>query len=197
MNRSTLQRSANQTATQKRERKMRGNLSRKVLFIIMAGLLLGFGLGASKDTVKIGIVDLDQAVSSTTEGKAARDELERKKREAEQSLQPLVERYQELAKEFEAKQFVLSDDARFQKQLDLQELRNEIENKQKQLQGQLEVARERLVGPLRTKLVEIVEKVGRDEGFSFIMMRSTPGLMYAREALDITDLVIKKFNEKS
>jgi len=170
--------------------------SRRLLLLVMVGLLLGFGLGASKDATKIGIVDLDQAVSSTTEGKAARDELERKKREAEQSLQPLIERYQELGKEFEAKQFVLSDEARFQKQLDLQELRNEIENKQKQLQGQLEVARERLVGPLRTKLVEIVENAGRDEGFSFIMMRSTPGLMYAREALDITDLVIQKFNEK-
>jgi hypothetical protein len=28
------------------------------------------------------------------------------------------------------------------------------------------------------------------------MMRGTPGLMYTREALDITDLVIAKFNEK-
>jgi outer membrane protein len=176
--------------------KMRVMNSKQALVLIAAALLLGWGLGASKEATKIGIVDLDQAVSSTTEGKAARDELERKKREAEQALQPLVERYQEMAKEFEAKQFVLSDDARFQKQLDLQELRNEIEGKQKQLQGQLELARERLDSPLRNKIVEIVESLGRDEGFSFIMMRNTPGLMYTREALDITDRVIEKFNEK-
>jgi outer membrane protein len=175
---------------------MRVRNAKQVLVLVASVLLLGWGLGASKEATKIGIVDLDQAVSSTTEGKAARDELERKKREAEQALQPLVERYQEMAKEFEAKQFVLSDDARFQKQLDLQELRNEIEGKQKQLQGQLELARERLVSPLRNKIIEIVEGLGRDEGFSFIMMRSTPGLMYAREALDITDRVIEKFNEK-
>ncbi len=175
---------------------MRVMNSKKASVLVACALLLGWGLGASKEVTKIGIVDLDQAVSSTTEGKAARDELERKKREAEQALQPLIERYQEMAKEFEAKQFVLSDDARFQKQLDLQELRNEIEGKQKQLQGQLELARERLVSPLRNKIVEIVEGLGRDEGFSFIMMRSTPGLMYTREALDITDLVIEKFNEK-
>ncbi|MFB0976989.1 MAG: hypothetical protein QMC73_04930, partial [Myxococcota bacterium] len=59
--------------------------SRKLLVAIAAALLLVWGLGASKETTKIGIVDLDQAVSSTTEGKAAREELERKKREAEQS----------------------------------------------------------------------------------------------------------------
>ena len=174
----------------------KNNTSRKILVAIAAALLLVWGLGASKETTKIGIVDLDQAVSSTTEGKAAREELERKKREAEQSLQPLIERYQVLGKEFDAKQFVLSDEARFQKQLDLQELRNEIENKQKTLQSSLEVARERLVSPLRNKLADIVESVGRDDGYAFIMMRGTPGLMYTREALDITDLVIAKFNEK-
>lgn len=173
-----------------------GNTQRKVLAVIIATLVVGWGLGASDDAGKVGFVDLDQAISSTTEGQAARDELERKKREAEQSLNPLIERYQTMAKEFEAKQFVLSDDARFQKQLDLQELRNEIEGKQKQLQSQLEVAQERLVSPLRTKLAEIVETIGRDGGYSFIMMRGTPGLMYSREALDVTDKVIEKFNEK-
>jgi outer membrane protein len=168
----------------------------KVLLAIGVVALLTGSLGATDSGMKIGIVDLDQAVSSTKEGKAAREELERKSREAESSLQPMIERYQEMAKEFESKQFVLSDDARFQKQLDLKELRDEIENKQKQLQGQLEVARERLVNPLRTKLGSIVEDLGRDDGFSLIMMRNTPGLIYTREALDITDKVIAKFNEE-
>ncbi len=170
--------------------------AKKWMAVVAAVTLIVWGLGASKDNLKVGIVDLDQAVSSTTEGKAAREELERKKREAESSLQPLIERFQEMAKEFDSKQFVLSDDAKFQKRLDLEELKNEIQNKQKQLQGQLEVDRERLVGPLRTKLVGIVEDVGRKEGFSLILMRNSPGLMYSKEALDITDLVIAKFNEK-
>ena len=30
-----------------------------------------------------------------------------------------------------------------------------------------------------------------------IINRNTEGLMYSREALDITDLVVEKFNEKS
>jgi outer membrane protein len=175
---------------------MRSNKVVKILLIIAATALLIGNLGATDEGVKIGIVDLDQAVTSTKEGKAAREELERKSREAESSLQPMIERYQEMAKEFESKQFVLSDEARFQKQLDLKELRDEIENKQKQLQGQLEVARERLVNPLRTKLAAIVEDVGRSDGFSLIMMRNTPGLIYAREALDITDKVISKFNDE-
>ena len=167
----------------------------RVLVLLAAVLLLGFGLGATDEGLKIGVVDLDQAVTSTDEGKAAVKEFERKKREAEAELNPMVERFQEMAKELEAKKFVLSDDALFQKRLDVEELRNEIQGKQKQIEGRLQVDRERLVGPLRTKLIEIIEEVGRNEGFSMILQRQAPGLMYSREALDITDLVIEKFNK--
>ena len=52
------------------------------------------------------------------EGKAARDELERKVREAEAQLQPMIDQLKVMFEEAEAKQFVLSDDARFQKQLE-------------------------------------------------------------------------------
>ncbi len=168
----------------------------RVSGLAAAVILLLWGLGAADEPVKIGVVDLDQAVSSTDEGKAARDEFKRKKREAEAQLQPLNERAQELLKEYQAKRFVLSDDALFQKQLDLAELRNQIENKRREVQGQLEVDRERLVGPLRAKLAAIVEEVGRKEGFSLILLRNAPGVMYSREGLDITDLVIDKFNQK-
>ena len=168
----------------------------QAIALVVAALVLGWGLGASDEPVRIGIVDLDQAVTSTDEGKQARDEFERKKREAEAKLQPLQERGQQMLKEFEAKRFVLSDDALREKQLDIAELRNQIENKRREIQGQLEVDRERLVGPLRDKLVTIVGDVGRKEGFSLIINRNTPGVMYTREALDITDLVIERFNKK-
>lgn len=168
----------------------------RALVICAVAIILTWGLGAKDDQVKIGIVDLDQAVTSTDAGRAAREELARKKREAEAEIQPLVETFQEKMKELDAKRFVLSEDVLYQKQLDMAELRNEIESKSKEAQGRLEVDRERLVGPLRTKLVEIVEEVGRDNGFSVIFQRQAPGIMYTREALDVTDLVIEKFNKQ-
>jgi outer membrane protein len=172
-------------------------LTNRVLIVVAAVALLGWGLGAKDDRITIGVVDLDQAITSTNEGRAAREEFDRKKRQAEASLIPLMEQYQEGLKEFEAKKFVLSDDARFQKQLDMTELQNQIENQRKEIQGQLQVDRERLIAPLRNKLIDVVEEVGRNEGFSLILHRQAPGLMYSKEALDVTELIIEKFNEKS
>ena len=168
----------------------------KVFLTLGLAGVLGWSLAASDGGIKIGIVDIEQAVISTDEGKAAREEFERKNREAEAKLMPLAEKLQEMLKEVEAKKFVLSDEALFQKRLDMAELQNQIQTKQQELKGQLEVDRERLIGPLRAKLGEIIVDIGRKEGFSLILQRGAPGVMYTREALDITDIVIESFNKQ-
>ena len=51
-------------------------------------------------------------------------------------------------------------------------------------------------GPLIERLETVIKDVGRDNGFSAILRTDTPGLEYRREALDVTDLVIKTYNGK-
>lgn len=160
--------------------------------------LVVLGTAADEDGgVKMGIVDVEQALNATEEGKAAREELSRKQREADQEVQPMVDRYKELQEEVKSKRYVLSDEALFAKQADLLELQNKIDNKIKELQGQLKIDQGRLEAPLKAKLFEIVEEIGREQGFGLILARETPGVMYTREALDITDLVIARFNKQS
>jgi outer membrane protein len=171
-------------------------VNKAIVLLGLASVLL-WGTAAQDEPIKIGIVDIDQAISSTEEGKAAREEFARKQREAEAELQPMYERYKALEDELKAKKFVLSDEALFQKQLDLAEIRNQIQNKMKELEGQLKVDQKRLEGPLTAKLINIIEEIGKGKGFTMILRRGTPGVLYTREALDITDLVIEKYNAKS
>ena len=168
----------------------------KASLLLALAALLVLGTAAEDQPVKIGVVDIDQAISSTEEGKAAREEFARKQREAEAKIQPLVERYRALEEDLKAKKFVLSDDALFQKQLDLAEMRNQIQNKMKELEGQLQVDQKRLEGPLTKKLVAIIEAAGKNRGFTMILRRGAPGVLYTREALDITDIIIEKYNQK-
>lgn len=162
----------------------------------LCALLVGaLGVAAQAEEASIAVVDLDHAINSTEQGKAAREELARKQREAEDQLKPLLERGKALQEELQSKRFVLSEDALYQKQLNMVELQNQLNSKKGELEGQLKVDAERLVGPLRQKLLEIVEKIGKEKGFLIIFERGTPGMLYNREALDITDLVIEKFNK--
>jgi outer membrane protein len=169
----------------------------KAFVLLGLAVVLVWGTAAQDEAVKIGVVDIDQAISSTTEGKAAREEFARKQRDAEAKVQPMIEKYQALEEDLKQKKFVLSDEALFQKQLDLAQMRNEIEGKMKELENQLQLDQKRLEGPLTKKLVDVIEGAGKESGFTMILRRGSPGLLYTREALDITDLIVKKYNQKS
>lgn len=164
--------------------------------LLLCGLVALLAPAAAAQDIKIGIVDIDQALNSTDEGKSAREELARKKREADQQLQPLIERFNGMREEIDGKKYVLSDEALFSKQADLLELKNKIDNKIKELEGQLQIDKGRLEAPLRAKLVEIIQGIGKEKGFTLILRRDTPGVMYTREALDITEEVVQRFNKK-
>jgi outer membrane protein len=169
---------------------------RSGLLLIALGALLAWGTAAQDEPIKIGVVDLEHAISSTDEGKAAREEFARKEREAQDQVKPLADRYKALEEEFKAKKFVLSEEALYQKQLDLAEMRNQIQIKLKELEAQLQVDQRRLEGPLLNKLGEIITEVGKTQGYTLILRRGTPGVLYTREALDVTDVIIKRYNQK-
>ncbi len=169
----------------------------QALLVASLALLLVSSTGASDEPVKIGIVDVDQAINSTEEGKSAREEFSRKQREAEAQVQPMVDRFRDLQEEMKGKKYVLSDEALFDKQVELAELRNKIDTKLKELEGQLKIDQGKMIAPLQNKLFQAIEEIGKEQGFTLILKRDAPGVMYSREALDITDLVIQRFNKKS
>lgn len=164
--------------------------------VLVAGVLAWAGMASAQDVPRIAVVDLDQAINATDEGKKAREELQGKQKAAEAQLKPMLEKGRALAEELQSKRFVLSEDVLRKKQLDLAEIQNDVRTKGAELEGQFKVDYERLVGPLRQKLLAIVAEVGKEQGFGVVFERGTPGLLYSRENLDITDLVIQKFNKK-
>jgi outer membrane protein len=169
----------------------------RAIVILAVAVLIGWGMGATDDSVKIGVIDIEQAWSSTEEGMEVRDQLQRKVRAAEAKMQPKIERFQKLQTEMREMQHVLSKEAMQQRQFDLVELKGQLENESAGLEQQLKLEEARLSSPLREKFVEVVEDIGRTQGFSLILLRGAPGIMYSREALDITALVIEAFNKKS
>jgi len=164
--------------------------------VLVSVLVLGWAGPVAAEEVKIGIVDIEQALVSTDEGKAAREEINRKNRDARAQVEPLMEQRKTLAEDLQGKKYVLSDDAMFQKQVQLAELENKIKSKIEELDGQLKIEQGKVLAPLQNKLHSIIESIGKEQGFTLILARNNPYVMYSREALDITDLVVARFNQK-
>jgi len=146
---------------------------------------------------KIGFVDAQQVLATVDSGKKAQDELERKAREAQGRLAPMIEQLEALQGELQAKQFVMSKEALQAKQLDAAELRSRIESQGQEEKSKLEIDQQRLLGPLQEKFVEVIRDIGKREGYSAIFLTDSPGLLYRPESLDVTEQVIKAFNARN
>jgi outer membrane protein len=166
------------------------------IVVLGALALLVVGTAAQDEPLKLGVVDVDRAISSSDDGKAAREEMARKEREAAAQMAPLVEQYEAMKGDIEAKKFVLSDESLREKQYDLLELQNQLENKGKELENQFKIDAKRIQEPLINKLRQIINDTGREQGFTMIFQSGAAGLIYTREALDITDLIIAQYNKK-
>jgi outer membrane protein len=162
---------------------------------LAALIALSLPLAAAAQEVKIAFVDREKALFSTEQGKKARAELQSKVTAAKSQLQPMADEIQKLQSELEAKKFVLAQEALRDMQAKMLELQNRYESKGKELENQLKIDQARLVAPLEDRLKATIEAVGKEQGYSLILERQVPGLIYyAREAHDITDAVVTRFN---
>lgn len=92
----------------------------------------------------------------------------------------------------------MSKEALQTKQLDLAELRNRIESQGQEEKSKLEIDQQRLIAPLQEKFLNVIRELGRDGGYAAIFLSDAPGLglVYSREALDVTEQVIKIINSR-
>ncbi len=59
---------------------------------------------------------------------------------------------------------------------------------------ELEDARRRELGGLEQRILPVINQIGQERGITLIFNKFQSGLVYADEAVDITDDVIREFN---
>ena len=161
---------------------------KNTLFVLVA--LLSTTVFAAE--FKVGVVDMQKAIQTSSAGKKAKKEVEgdfeKKKKELKKKEDDLKKRVEE----FEKKQAVLSDKVRQEQQVDLQkdmmQFREEVSKSQVTIQQ-----REReLTKPILEKLQKVILEIAKEKDFSMVLEKAEQSVMFAKTELDITDEVIKR-----
>jgi Skp family chaperone for outer membrane proteins len=148
---------------------------------------------------KIGIINIQQAIALTNEGKRDIEGLEKKFDPKRQELQGLNKEVEDLKKQLDSQGSKLNEDAR-------SNLVKSIESKQKTLQRQAEDAQndyqgqqQELVNRIGTKLMEALDKYAKANGFSMIIDVSGPQnpILWAQPNVDVTQQVAAAYNATS
>jgi outer membrane protein len=146
--------------------------------------------------ISVAVIDVNVLVQDSTAGKEAQARLAKLRDEKTAQGKRLQEERDALAKQVETQRATLTDAkvAELQKQIEDKEiaLRRFADDAQTQVQ---EATRKEL-GDLEKKIMPIINEIGREKRFTLIFNKYQSGLVFADEAVDITDEVLKRFNTK-
>ncbi len=167
-------------------------MKKSVVCVMAAALVLAFVAPAAAQN--LAVIDVQRVVTESDPGKDALNRLRMLQEEKIAEGQNLQQELDALRDQFTKQRFTLAEDK-------LEELNGQIEDRTIALQRfeddakrALEEARRTYLGRLEESIMPIINDVGKERGFTLIFNKFQSGLVYADEAVDITDDVIRRFN---
>ena len=143
---------------------------------------------------KIGVIDLQKIIDKSNAGKRSSVEIKSQGKKMEQILKKKGAEIEDLKKTLDQKALVMSDEAREAKEQDLRAKIQDFRSLERRYQDVLRELNVNLSRKITKDVFEIVERTGKAGGYSLIIDRRVGGVVYAPNAIDITDKVIEEYN---
>jgi len=157
-------------------------------------VLLGWLGSVLAADLKVAYIDIQKAVNECNAGKEAKNTIVK---EAEKLHRQLTEKQKELQtmkESFDKQALMLTPDARATKEKEFQNKVREFQRWQEDAQNELNEKRKEAERNITIRLQKVIQKIGADEGYTFILERNENIVLYASKTIDITDRVIKTFD---
>lgn len=168
---------------------------KKIIFAISAVLL--FAMGAYAADMKIGYVDLNRALNESDEGKKAVKTLEEIFKSKKTMIDDKQVELNKLNEELQKQSSILNQEAMKAKQEERDKLGRDFQRLVKDAEDDVEKKRADFMERILGNLAEIINKTGEEEGYTAIFEKVQSGVMYMPEKLDLTEKIIKKYNDAS
>ena len=163
--------------------------------IIIMVILLANNVVLGENLIKIGLIDLQRCLSESKEGKKITQLLKKKKDVLQRQLDTKQKELLELRRELEKQAMMLSMDAQEDKRRIIERKTRELEYLYKDLNEEMRGSQKKEEKRILKEIGKVIEKIGSEENFTLIMEKRTGGVLYCADPLDITEKVIRAYDQ--
>ncbi len=149
------------------------------------------------DASKIGIFDFQKVLTESSAGKIAQKLITEKGNDLQGKLKTEKDKLDEMNKAYEREKLVLSPEKQGEKEKDFRNRVNDFKKMQDDFTREFKQLEVQSLNKIQEDVVQIINELGKDEGYMLILEKKAGGVLYSLEKLDITDQVIKKYNSKA
>jgi outer membrane protein len=187
-----------------RERVMRIVIG--LAFLAIPALVWGQTPAADAPVGKIGVINIQQAIAATAEGKKAFTDLEKKYEPRRADLQKQQQEIQSLQDQLQRQQTTLSDNERIRLARELSEKQKLFDRAREDAQSDFQQDRQDVMNRIGQKMVQIIDDYAKANGYSLILDAQIPILggnqvsdatipiYYASKDVDISDDIVKRYD---
>jgi outer membrane protein len=149
---------------------------------------------AEAQAAKIAVVDLQRAITETEDGRQARDKLKKLFESRQQGLDKKQQDLKKLKDELDQQKNVLAREALEAKVETYQKLAVELQQLYVDYQRELAEKEGELTKVIMERMERILRRMGQTDGYSLIVERSEGGVIFVPSNLDLTDLLVQRYN---
>src|SRR5436305_11008573 len=164
-----------------------------------AVVLMGLALGATAQQTsgKVGVISVQGAIVGTKDGQKASQELDTKFAPKKKEFDTRQSELGQLQDQYNKGGTLISDDKRNQLARDIDEKKKRLERDMQDAQEELNGEQQRLLQSLGQRMMAVIEKYAKDNGFTLILDVSSPNtpVLYASSGIDITSDIVSLYDK--
>jgi len=169
-----------------------------VLTLGASGRALAQGAPASS-TGKVGIVNIQEAIANTNEGKKELEALQQKFSPKQAELKTLNDDVENLKKQLQAQSDKLSDDERGNRVKTIEVKQKALQRDYEDAQAEFQQAEQEVVNRLGKKMLDVLDKYAKGNGYAVVLDVSSPQtpVLYANPGTNLTKQLVDAYNAES
>jgi len=140
-------------------------------------------------------VDMQMALETIKDGVKAKAKLEKEFKEKQTMLKAKEEEIKKITDNYRKQQSAMSEQKRAQKEQEIQGKMMEFQNTMQQAQMQMQQREMQLTKPIVESLRTTIKEVAEKSKLELVYEKNQSGIFYSKDAKDITNDVIKRYNE--
>lgn len=135
---------------------------------------------------KVAYINADIVIAAMPEREEAMKQLEAFQKESQETYETMLKEFENKNKSYEEKAATLTETMKAQREKELQELYQRIQEYPTLIQRSEQELGQKLIGPIQEKVMNAIQKVAKSNGFAYVV--NSMALLYTDEA-QMTDLV--------
>ncbi len=167
--------------------------SSKIPLLALLVIFLAF-TGLAQESVKIGVVNSNEVISKSTEGKAVMAQLQDKDKSNSSKISSMDEKIRELETKLNTQRLTLTQESILQLTSELERKRTERKRFAEDSLRELQELRFRLFTKVQDEVIPIIEGLGKERNLDIIFDLANSGAVYINPTIDLTEEVIKRYD---